>query len=71
MQGRSRAHRSIVNLGGSGRKNSRSELARRRDELGRACHELPESDLERTVFNLDGAAKAFDQAHGDRRAEIA
>ena len=37
----------------------------------RACHELPEGDLERTVFNLDGAAKAFDQAHGDRRAEIA
>jgi thymidine kinase len=37
----------------------------------RACHELPESDLERAVFHLDGAAEAFDQTHGDRRAEIA
>jgi len=37
----------------------------------RACHELPERDLEHAVFHLDGAAQAFDQAHRHRSAEIA
>jgi thymidine kinase len=37
----------------------------------RACHELPERDLEHAVFHLDGAAEAFDHAHRHSSAEIA